>query len=76
MKQPLSLLRSAFFTGINFGLEMHDKTMVEEKGDGESTTHHNDENLTYIGDTPLIMSLCSVMGMKQEDRATRKGSQT
>ena len=46
MKQPLSLLRSVFFTGINFGLEMHDKTMVE-KGDSESKTHYNDENLTY-----------------------------
>ena len=71
MKQPLSLLRSVFFTGINFGLEMHDKTMVEKR-DNESKTPKKDENRTY---ETLIMFLCSVMGMGREDRATRKGSQ-
>ena len=65
------LLRPVFVTGINYGSESHDKTIMEKR-DSQSKTPKNDENRTY---EKLIMFLYSVMEMERVDRATRKGSQ-
>ena len=52
---------------LNYGSELHDKTMMEKR-DSQSKTPENDENRTY---ETLIMFWYSMMGMEREDRATR-----